>query len=156
MGPSMRVNVRLSWLAVLGVAAAPPTCSFPTDKSDEVFVVVVPSDSLAAHGILDRGRRDEVFARAYHRLSNGDSVQLTNIAFTWFSSNKNVATVEGGAEGVAEVTGVDTGFAQITARAVPFEKALEGRATVGVADRLHTSSILQLLVHYVNDSGIIE
>ena len=144
----MRVNVRLSWLAVLGVAAAPLTCSFPTDKSDEVFVVVVPSDSLAAHGILDRGRRDEVFARAYHRLSNGDSVQLTNIAFTWFSSNKNVATVEGGAEGSAEVTGVDTGFAQITARAVPFEKAQDGAATVRVADRFVIDSIRPLTIHY--------
>src|SRR3989441_12479193 len=105
MGRSMRLSVRLSWLAVLGLAVAPLSCSFPTDKSADVFVVVVPSDSLAAHGILDRGRRDQVFARAYHRLTNGDSVQLTNIAFTWFSSNKNVATVEGGAEGSAEVTG---------------------------------------------------
>src|SRR5207249_10597724 len=84
--PSMRVSVRLSWLAVLGVAAVPLMCSFPTDKSDEVFVVVVPSDSLAAHGLLDRGGRDQVFARAYHRLTNGDSVQLSNIAFAWFSS----------------------------------------------------------------------
>src|SRR2546427_3570805 len=115
----MRVSVRLSWLPVLGVAVAPLSCSFPTDKSSELFVVVVPSDSLAAHGILDQGRRDQVFARAYHRLTNGDSVQLTNIAFTRFSSNKNVPTVEGGAEGSAEVPRVNTGFAQITARAVP-------------------------------------
>jgi len=144
----MRVPVRLSWLAVLGVAALPLMCSFPTDKSDEVFVVVVPSDSLAAHGILDRGRRDQVFARAYHRLSNGDSVQLTNIAFTWFSSNKNIATVEGGVEGSAEVTGVDTGFAQITARAVPFEKAQDGAATVRVAERFVIDSIRPLSIHY--------
>src|SRR2546430_6606866 len=136
MGPSRRVNVRLSWLAVLGVAAAPLSCSFPTDKSSEVFVVVVPSDSLAAHGILDQGRRDQVFARAYHRLSNGDSVQLTNIAFTWFSSNKNVATVEGGAEGSAEVTGVDTGVAQSTARAVPLGQAQDRAATGDGADRV--------------------
>src|SRR5436190_20134380 len=112
MGSSMRVPVRLSWLVVLGVAALPLMCSFPTDKSDEVFVVVVPSDSLAAHGILDRGGRDQVFARAYHRLANGDSVQLTNIAFAWFSTDKNVATVEGGGEGSAEVTGVNPGFAR--------------------------------------------
>jgi len=144
----MRASVRLSWLAVLGVAAVPLMCSFPTDKSDEVFVVVVPSDSLAAHGILDRGRRDQVFARAYHRLSSGDSVQLTNIAFTWFSSNKNVATVEGGAEGSAEVTGVDTGLAQITARAVPFEKAQDGAATVRVADRFVIDSIRPFSIHY--------
>jgi len=144
----MRASVRLSWLAVLGVAAVPLMCSFPTDKSDEVFVVVVPSDSLAAHGILDRGRRDQVFARAYHRLSSGDSVQLTNIAFTWFSSNKNVATVEGGAEGSAEVTGVDTGVAQITARAVPFEKAQDGAATVRVADRFIIDSIRPFSIHY--------
>src|SRR5207245_8368072 len=107
----MRVSVRLSRLAVLGVAAVPLMCSFPTDKSDEVFVVVVPSDSLAAHGILDRGGRDQVFARAYHRLTNGDSVQLSNIAFAWFSSDRNVATVEGGAEGAAEVTGGTPGCA---------------------------------------------
>jgi hypothetical protein len=144
----MRVSVRLSWLAVLGVAALPLMCSFPTDKSDEVFVVVVPSDSLAAHGILDRGGRDQVFARAYHRLTNGDSVQLTNIAFTWFSTDKNIASVEGGAEGSAEVTGVNPGFAQITARAVPFEKALDGAATVRVADRFVIDSIRPLTIHY--------
>src|SRR6266571_1849149 len=130
MGPSMRSSVRLSWLAVLGVAAAPLRCSFPTDKSDEVFVVVVPSDSLAAHGILDQGGRDQVYARAYHRLANGDSMQLTNIDFARFSSDKNVAAVEGGAEGSAEVTGVNPGVAQISARAVPFEKAKDGAATV--------------------------
>src|SRR2546430_15560873 len=112
----MRVSVRLSWLAVLGVAAVPLMCSFPTDKSDEVFVVVVPSDSLAAHGILDRGGRDQVFARAYHRLTNGDSVQLTNIAFTWFSSDKNIAAVEGGGGGSADVTGGNGGVGQNTAR----------------------------------------
>jgi len=144
----MRVSVRLSWLAVLGVAAVPLMCSFPTDKSDEVFVVVVPSDSLAAHGILDRGGRDQVFARAYHRLTNGDSVQLSNIAFAWFSSDKNVATVEGGAEGAAEVTGVNPGFVQISARAVPFDKAKDGAATVRVADRFIIDSIRPLSIKY--------
>src|SRR6266516_1104308 len=148
MGPSMRVSVRLSWLVVLGVAALPLMCSFPTDKSDEVFVVVVPSDSLAAHGILDRGGRDQVFARAYHRLANGDSVQLTNIAFAWFSTDKNVATVEGGVEGSAEVTGVNPGFAQITARAVPFEKAQDGAATVRVTERFIIDSIRPLSLNY--------
>jgi len=123
-------------------------CSFPTDKSDEVFVVVVPSDSLAAHGILDRGGRDQVFARAYHRLANGDSVQLTNIAFAWFSTDKNVATVEGGVEGSAEVTGVNPGFAQITARAVPFEKAQDGAATVRVTERFIIDSIRPLSLNY--------
>ncbi len=123
-------------------------CSFPTDKSDEVFVVVVPSDSLAAHGILDRGGRDQVFARAYHRLATGDSVQLTNIAFTWFSTDKNVATVEGGVEGSAEVTGVNPGFAQITARAVPFEKAQDGAATVRVTERFIIDSIRPLSLNY--------
>src|SRR5438309_6411651 len=130
----MRVSVRLSWLPILGVAVAQLSWCFPSDKSAEVFVVVIRSDSLAAHGILDRGGRDQVFARAYHRLTNGDSVQLTNIAFTWSSSDKNIASVEGGTEGSAEVTGVNPGFAQITARAVPFEKALDGAATVRVAD----------------------
>lgn len=144
----MRVSVRLSWLVALGVAVTPLSCSFPTDKSAEVFVVVAPSDSLAAHGILDRGGRDQVFARAYHRLTNGDSVQLTNIAFTWSSSDENIATVEGGTEGSAEVTGVNPGFAQITARAVPFEKALDGAATVRVADRFVIDSIRPLSIHY--------
>ncbi len=144
----MRVSVRLSWLAVLGVAALPLMCSFPTDKSDEVFVVVVPSDSLAAHGILDRGGRDQVFARAYHRLANGDSTRLSNIDFAWFSSDKNIATVEGGAEGSAEVTGVNPGFAQISARAVPFDKAKDGAATVRVADRFIIDSIRPLRLHY--------
>ena len=144
----MRVSVRLSWLVVLGVAVTPLSCSFPTDKSAEVFVVVAPSDSLAAHGILDRGGRDQVFARAYHRLTNGDSVQLTNIAFTWSSSDQNVATVQGGAEGSAEVTGVNPGVAQITARAVPFEKALDGAAAVRVADRFIIDSIRPLSIHY--------
>jgi len=144
----MRVSVRLSWLAVLGVAAVPLMCSFPTDKSDEVFVVVVPSDSLAAHGILDRGGRDQVFARAYHRLTNGDSVQLSNIAFAWFSSDKSVATVEGGSEGSAEVTGVNPGFVQISAQAVPFDKAKDGAATVRVADRFIIDSIRPLQIHY--------
>jgi len=110
--------------------------------------VVSPSDSLAAHGILDRGGRDQVFARAYHRLTNGDSVQLTNIAFTWSSSDKNIAAVEGGTEGSADVTGVNPGFAQITARAVPFEKALDGAATVRVADRFQIDSIRPLSIHY--------
>jgi len=144
----MRLSVRLSWLAVLGLAVAPLSCSFPTDKSADVFVVVVPSDSLATHGMLDRGGRDQVFARAYHRLANSDSVQLTNIAFTWSSSDKNIATVEGGTEGSAEVTGVNPGFAQITARAVPFEKALDGAATVRVADRFVIDSIRPLSIHY--------
>src|SRR6266550_6524579 len=144
----MRVSVRLSWLPVLGLAVAPLSCSSPTDKSSEVFVVVVPSDSLAAHGILDRGGRDQVFARAYHRLTNGDSVQLTNIAFTWFSSDKNIAAVEGGVEGSADVTGVNPGVAQITARAVPFEKALDGAAAVRVADRFIIDSIRPLSLNF--------
>src|SRR5438552_18164739 len=98
----MRVSVRLSWLPVLGVAVAPLSCSFPTDKSSEVFVVVSPSYSLAAQGILDRGGRDQVFAPPYHRLTNGDPVQLTNIAFTWPSSDKNIAPAEGGTEDSAD------------------------------------------------------
>jgi len=89
-----------------------------------------------------------VFARAYHRLTNGDSVQLTNIAFTWFSSDKNIAAVEGGVEGSADVTGVNAGFAQITARAVPFEKALDGAATVRVADRFIIDSIRPLSLNF--------
>src|SRR6266513_1067127 len=100
----MRISVRLSWLPVLGVAVAPLSCSFPTDKSSEVFVVVVPSDSLAAHGILDRGGRD--------------------------------------------VTGFNPGFAQMTARAVPFGRSLDGAATVRVADRFIIDSIRPLSLHY--------
>ena len=144
----MRISVRLSWLAVLGVATAAVTCSFPTDKSDEVFVVVRASDTLAARGILDRGRRDTMFAKAFHRLANGDSVPLLNVAFVWSSSNRNVATVQGQAEGVAEVTGVNPGFVQISAAAIPFEKAKEGSATVRVADRFAIDSIRPLRLHY--------
>src|SRR5437762_2792207 len=70
------------------------------------------------------------------------------IAFTWFSSDKNIATVEGGVEGSAEVTGVNPGFAQITARAVPFEKAQDGAATVRVTERFIIDSIRPLSLNY--------
>ena len=85
----------------LAVALAGVTCAFPTDKSDEVRVVI-QAPSL----VVIRGQKLPLFARAL-RVSGNDTLDVKNIVFQWISANANLATVQDDGGGYAQVTGVN-------------------------------------------------
>jgi hypothetical protein len=146
----MRVPVRFASVAVGCAVLAGLSCSFPTDKSDQVHVVVTPSDSLLVRGVIQRGAVDTLRARAFRLAANGDTIDIPNVGFSWVSSDKNLARVEGvpGGGGAAEVTGVNAGYVDITARAIPFDKAAPGTETVRVASSFVIDSIRPTTMAY--------
>ncbi len=129
--------------AVLAVAA----CSVPTDKSQDIQVLVRVSDTLVAHGVLGRGERDSVFAFAFRLGTAGDTLPLPNAGFAWSSSDPNIALVEG-IGSAAEVTGVNIGVATISARPVAFEDANSGQAAIRVAPPFVIDSVRPTFVRY--------
>jgi hypothetical protein len=144
----MHVPVRLASAAVGFAVLAGLTCSFPTDKSDQVHVLVTPSDSLLVRGVIQRGSLDTLHARAFRISAAGDTIDIPNVGFSWESSDKNLARVEGVAGGAAEVTGVNAGYVDITARAIPFDKAAPGTETVRVASSFVIDSIRPTSIAY--------
>lgn len=144
----MRVPVRFASVAVGLAVLAGLTCSFPTDKSDQVHVLVTPSDSLLLRGVIQRGAVDTLRARAFRIAANGDTIDIPNVGFSWESSDKNLARVEGVPGGAAEVTGVNAGYVDITARAIPFDKAAPGTETVRVASSFVIDSVRPTNVNY--------
>src|SRR5437660_2333541 len=142
----MRFPVRSMTLAACCAAAASAACSI-TDQSDQVFVVVHPSDSLLAHGIVQRGQRDTVYAEAFRR-TGADSQRLPNVEFLWSTNDKNVATVENVGNGAAVITGVNAGFGTVSAQAVNFERSKSGNRTIRVAPPFIIDSVRPLAVRY--------
>jgi hypothetical protein len=144
----MHRSVRSLSVAAFTAALAGLTCSFPTDKSDQVRVLVTPSDSLRNRGVVQRGSVDTVHARAFRLKANGDTIAIPNVDFAWESSDKNLARVEGVGGGAAEVTGVNAGYAVITARAIPFDKAQAGADTLRVANPFVIDSVRPTTIAY--------
>lgn len=129
-------------------AAVVVSCSVPTDKSQEIQVAVRPSDTLAVRGIIGKGNRDSLYAIAFRVTATGDTQLLTNVDVAWESSDRNIATVEGAANGAAEVVGINEGFATISARARAFEQANAGQAVIRVASAFVVDSVRPLSVRY--------
>ncbi|MGH7730579.1 MAG: hypothetical protein ACRENJ_04935, partial [Candidatus Eiseniibacteriota bacterium] len=125
---------RVAALAVV-LALAGTTCSFPTDKSDEVFVTVeLPSP------VVLRGEKLDAYARVWQRIGP-DSAEILNVDFDWSTDNDAIATVKEGGFGSAEITGVNSGTVGISARAVAFEKAQNAYVTVRVANPLEVDDV---------------
>lgn len=143
----MRVPVRALALGI-ACAAVVVSCSVPTDKSQDIQVLVRPSDTLAARGIIGKGDRDSVYAYAFRVTAAGDTEVLTNVDLAWESSDRNIATVEGAPQGAAEVTGINEGYATISARPLAFEQANPGQTSIRVATAFVVDSVRPLQVRY--------
>lgn len=143
----MRVLARALALGA-ACAAVVVSCSVPTDKSQDIQVMVRPSDTLAVRGIIGKGDRDSLYAFAFRVSAAGDTEVLPNVDVAWESSDRNIATVEGAARGAAEVTGINEGFATISARAQAFAQANPGQAVIRVAPAFVVDSVRPLLVRY--------
>jgi hypothetical protein len=127
---------------VLGLALASLTCAFPTDKSDEVTVVI-----QAPKLVVIRGEQLPLFARAF-RVSGADTLDVKNVVFQWTSGNSNLATVQDDGGGYAQVTGVNSGTVEIMARASAFEQADLGSLQVRVSNPLEVDSVRPSLVRF--------
>lgn len=138
----MRCPSRPAGFAAIALALAVTTCRFPTDKSDDVQVVI-QAPSL----VVIRGQQLPLFARAF-RLSGTDTLDLKNVVLRWISGNTNLATVQDDGGGYAQVTGVNSGVVEITARATAFEQADQGSLQVRVSNPLEVDSVRPSLVRF--------
>lgn len=129
-------------------AVALVSCNVPTDKSKDIQVLVRPSDSLAVRGIIGKGNRDSVYAFAFRVTAAGDTQPLPNVDLAWTSSDRTIATVEGAQNGAAEVTGINDGFATITAQAVAFDQSNAGTTQVRIASSFIVDSVRPRTVRY--------
>lgn len=134
----MQRSVR-STVLFLAAAVASATCSFPTDKSDQVYVLIDSPAQVVLRGLQPL----TVSATAWRRLPGGDSAALPNVAFLWTSSDKTTATVdpESGVPTAAEITGIKRGQVQVSALAVGFDQAASGSVNLRVADPLEIDTI---------------
>lgn len=135
--PRLRGSLLLAFLAIA-------TCSFPTDESDRVFVTVA---SLDTRLVVRRGGKLHLYARMYHALG-GDTIEIHNVRFAWTSDNEEIATVEAGSLGSAEVTGVNSGVVSVNARAVAFEQAQSDRFVIRVSNPVEIDSIKPSTVRF--------
>ena len=124
----MRWLNRATPVVLLAVALVGVTCAFPDDNSPDVYVTI-ETPSLV---LLD-GEEMTVQARAWRLIGapdtgNGDDEPLGNVEFQWTSNDGNVARVDNNGGGYATVVRVALGVADISARAIAFEKA--GNATL--------------------------
>ncbi len=142
MRHSVRRSVRLSPLVALAAVVSGTTCTFPTDKIDEVKVRIE-----APRLFLLRGDTIRVRARAY-RLVGGTDTEVSNVDFTWTSRSNSTARVDKKCCGYAVVTGVNPGIAEISAHAVAFENSADGTLSLRVANPLEVDSVRPRRVHY--------
>ena len=133
---------RVHLAVALALLIAGPTCSYPTDDSDRVEVVISPPTNVVL-----RGDQVQLFARAV-RVTGADTVAVPNTTFEWASSDPTVATVADLGSGAADVTGVNTGVADITVKAVAFERSTAGSRQMRVATALEVDSVRPMLVRY--------
>ncbi len=131
----MRGLNRATPVVTLAVALAGVTCSFPTDKSDKVFVTL----TAPAHVVL-RGQEVSVYAQAW-QVAGTDTQPITNIDFAFSTGSSTIARVENNGGGYATVTGVNSGNVDILARAVAFEKAQEADLVLRVSNPLEIDSV---------------
>jgi hypothetical protein len=132
----------LAPLAAIAVVLAGATCAFPTDKSDQVTVVI-----QAPKVVVIRGQQLPLVARAF-RVIGSDTQDVQNVVFQWISTNPTLATVQDDGSGSAQVTGVNSGTVQITARATAFDQADMGSVQVRVSNPLEIDSVRPSLVRF--------
>ncbi len=140
----MHRHHRFVWVLGLAAGLAVATCQFPTDKSDEVYVVLTPSDTLLAHGVIGQGQTDLIFAQTWRRLPNGDSAEVLNVDYHWSSDNDAIARVERRSGGYAEVTGVNVGTVDVRAKAAAFDKSIDAAVPVRVSPSFVIDSVRPL------------
>lgn len=128
--------------AALVAALAGVTCSFPDDASPDVYVTI----DAPAIVVLD-GDRMDVQAHAW-RLVGGvadtgtvDDVELHNVEFAWYTGSVQTARIKQFPSGAAEITGVNPGFVDITARVVSFEGAADAVLPLRVSGFLEIDSV---------------
>src|SRR6201988_3174722 len=138
----MRGLHRATPVVMLAVALTGVTCAFPTDKSNDVFVVVtVPKQ------VVLQGQTLDVSASLWRRTGT-DSVEIKNASFQWGTTNDNRATVKDEGYGDAQVTGVNPGTVDLTVRAVSFEKAPTSYITLRVSKPLEIHSVRPTTAHF--------
>ncbi len=142
----MRLLVRLRWLG-LAVASVAVGCSV-SDNSSQVTVEVRQSDSLVARGVIEKGKFDSVTARAVQSATAGDTQPVSNVTFTWSTSDANIAKVEPTGPASAQVIGVGAGYVTISATASGFEKSVPGTTRIRVSAAVHIDSIRPTTVPY--------
>ena len=138
----MRGASRATPIVTLAVALACVTCTFPTDKSDQVFVTL----QAPAHIVL-RGKEMSVQARAW-QVVGVDTMPITNVDFAFSSGSNTIARVENTGKGYATVTGVNSGNVDIIARAVSFEKARPANLSLRVSSPLEIDSVRPKVVRF--------
>ena len=138
----MRWLDRATPVVTLAVALIGVTCAFPTDKSNDVFVVVhVPKQVVLQGQTLDVG------ATLWQRTGS-DSVEIKNASFQWGTTNDALATVKDVGYGGAQVTGVSPGSVDLSVRPVSFEKAQTAYITLRVSKPLEIDSVRPATVHF--------
>jgi hypothetical protein len=126
------------------VALTGVTCAFPTDKSNEVFVVVHAQNGKQ---VVLQGEQLTVSATLWQRVG-ADSVEIKNASFLWSTTDQTLATVKDAGYGGAEVTGVKPGMFDLVVRAVSFEKSQTAYLTLRVSKPLEIDSVRPSLVRY--------
>jgi hypothetical protein len=144
----MHRHHRFIWVLGLAVGLAVATCSFPTDKSDQVYTVLTPSDTLLARGVIGQGQTELIFAQTWRRLPNGDSAEVLNVDYHWSSDNSSIVRVERKSGGYAEVTGQNVGTVLVRAKAAAFEQSIDAAVPVRVSPSFIIDSIRPLTVGF--------
>lgn len=124
---------------VLCAAVIAGACVFPTERDASVHVSITPIS------VLFSGNDTIAMARAWRMVGPNDSQPISNVVFTWSSSDPSVATVDD----AGHIVAVKSGTAIITAAAANFDKrALAASDTVRVAAPLDIDSIRPKVVQY--------
>ncbi|OLB50971.1 MAG: hypothetical protein AUI08_04295 [Gemmatimonadetes bacterium 13_2_20CM_2_65_7] len=126
----------------LTAALAGVSCSFPTDKSDKVFVTL---DAPAR--VVLRGQDMSIYAQAWHVVGI-DTQRIGNVDFAFSTGSSTIARVEKNTGGYATVTGVNSGTVDIGARAIAFDKAQEADLVVRVSNPLEIDSVRPKIANY--------
>lgn len=138
----MRRLDRATPVVLLAVALSGVTCAFPTDKSNDVFLIVsVPKQ------VVLQGQTLDVSATLWQRTGT-DSLEIKNTSFQWGTTNDARATVKDVGYGDAQVTGVSPGTVDLTVRAVSFEKAPTSYITLRVSKPLEIDSVRPTTAHF--------
>ncbi|MGE5803527.1 MAG: hypothetical protein ACM358_14865 [Gemmatimonadota bacterium] len=138
----MRSVDRATPVVMLAVVLTGVTCAFPTDKSNDVFVVVsVPKQ------VVLQGQTLDVSATLWQRTGT-DSLEIKNTSFQWATTNDARATVKDVGYGDAQVTGVSPGTVDLTVRAVSFEQAPTSYITLRVSKPLEIDSVRPTTAHF--------
>lgn len=138
----MRGLNRAITIVLLAAAFAGVSCSFPTDKSDKVFVTL---DAPAR--VVLRGQDMSVYAQAWHVVGI-DTQRIGNVDFAFSTGSGTIARVEKNAGGYATVTGVNSGTVDIGARAIAFDKAQQADLVVRVSNPLEIDSVRPKFARY--------